>query len=153
MSQQANIVAFDGAAVPVTHTFVPVGASSGGQGGELTAMWREALTAVPEYAQIRVKTTKTKNLKSGVTRVAIVVEVPVMESISGQNAAGYTAAPKVAYINTIQVVGYFSERATIAEKRLARQLALNICGSVATSVAAVTTGPMPELIDQAISAS
>lgn len=153
MSQQANIVAFDGAAVPVTHTFVPVGAASGSPSGEFTAMWREALTAVPEYAQIRVKTTKVKNLKSGVTRVATVVEIPVMEAISGQNAAGYTAAPKVAYTNTVQVVGYFSERATIAEKRLARQLALNICGSIATSVAPVTTGPVPELIDQGISAS
>lgn len=153
MSQQANIVAFDGASTPVTHTFVPVGAASDGKSGELTAMWRESLVAVPEYAQIRVKTTKQKNAKSGVTRVATVVEVPVMESVSGQNAAGYTAAPKVAYTNTIQVVGYFSERATIAERRLARQLALNICGNIATSVAAVTTGPMPELIDQGISAS
>jgi len=89
-------------------------------------------------------------MKSGVYRVAISVTVPVMESIAGQNAAGYTAAPKVAYINTIQVIGYFHERSTIAERRLVRQLASNILGSIATSVAPVTTGPMPELIDQLI---
>lgn len=153
MSQQANIVAFDGAATPVAHTFVPIGAASDTKSGELVAQWRESLTTVPDYALIRVKTSKVRNAKSGVYRVATVVEIPVMESVSGQNAAGYTAAPKVAYVNTVQVVGYFHERATIAEKRLARQLAVNIAGSVATSVAPVTTGPVPELMDQNISAS
>lgn len=73
-----------------------------------------------------------------------------MEAVSGQNAAGYTAAPKVAYVNTVQIVGLFHERSTIAERRLVRQLALNIGGNISTSVAAVTTGPVPELIDQMI---
>lgn len=151
MSAQANIVAFDGAATPVTHTFLPIGSAANDK-GELQATWREGLTTVPAYAQIAVKTTQ-KRMNSGVYRVATVVEVPVMESISGQNAAGYTAAPKVAYVNTVQVVGFFHERSTIAERRLARQLAVNIAGSVSTSVAPVATGPVPELVDQLITAS
>lgn len=152
MSAQANIVAFDGAATPVSHTLVPVRSASDPSTGELVAEWREGLTTVPVYAQVRCKTTQ-KRMASGVWRVATVVEVPVMESVSGQNAAGYTAAPKVAYTNTVQVVGYFHERATITERRLARQLAINIAGSVSTSVTPVTTGPVPELIDQLITAS
>lgn len=151
MSAQSNIVAFDGATTPVTHTLVPIGASVDTRDG-LTAYWREGITTLPAYAQIRVKTTE-KRQNSGVYRVATVVEVPVMESVSGQNAAGYTAAPKVAYTNSFMLVGYFHERSTIAERRLIRQLALNIGGSVATSVAPVTTGPVPELVDQLISAS
>lgn len=152
MSAQANIVAFDGAASPVSHTLVPIRAAVDPKTGEIQAFWREALTTVPVYAQVRFMTS-LKRLKSGVYRVARVTEVPVMESISGQNAAGYTAVPKVAYTNTEQHVGFFSERSTITDRRLVRQLALNIGGSISTSVAAVTTGPVPELVDQLVSAS
>lgn len=152
MSAQANIVAYDGASTPVSHTLVPISSAKDPQTGEDVASWREGLTSVPDYAQVRC-TSRAKKSKTGVWRVVIQVEVPVMESISGQNSAGYTAAPKVAYTNTVQVVGFFHERSTIAERRLARQLAVNIAGSVATSVTPVTTGPVPELIDQLVTAS
>jgi hypothetical protein len=88
-----------------------------------------------------------ERLKSGVYRTEFQTVVPVMESISGQNAAGYTAAPKVAYENTINEIGFFHERSTVTDRRLARQMAVNVSGSVATSVAPVTTGPFPELFD------
>lgn len=152
MSAQANIVAFDGAATPVSHTLVPVRSATDPKTGELVAEWRESLATVPVYAQVRVST-RQKRLASGIYRVATIVEVPVMESVSGQNSAGYTAAPKVAYTNTMQLIGYFSERATIAEKRLVRQLAINIAGNISTSVTPVATGPVPELVDQLITAS
>jgi len=152
MSAQANIVAFDGAATPVTHTFVPFSSAKDPKLGELVADWREALSTVPAYAQITVQT-RQRRLPTGVYQMSIIVAVPVMEAVSGQNAAGYTAAPKVAYTNTVKVIGFFHERSTIAERRLARQLAVNIAGSVATSVAPVTTGVSPELLDQIITAS
>lgn len=151
MSAQANIIAFDGAATPMTHTFVPCN-STALNPDELVAGWREALTTVPTYAQIQVKTS-VRRMKNGIYRVAISAEVPVMESISGQNAAGYTAAPKVAYTNTVQLVGYFHERSSIAERRLARQLLLNIGGGIATTVTPVVTGPAAELVDQLITQS
>lgn len=152
MSAQANIIAFDGAATPVSHTLVPLGAYRDTKTNELVASWREAITTLPAYAQISCES-RANRLPSGVWKVQLNVTVPVMESVSGQNAAGYTAAPKVAYTNTVRVTGLFHERSTIAERRLARQLAINILGNVATSVAAVTTGPAPELVDQLISAS
>lgn len=148
MSAQANIVAFDGAPTPVSHTLVPAMIQPGVD-GELLAFYREALTTIPVYAQINARVSQ-RRLKSGIYRVALTVEQPVMEAVSGQNAAGYTAAPKVAYVNTVQIVGLFHERSTIAERRLVRQLALNIGGNISTSVAAVATGPVPELIDQMI---
>lgn len=150
MSAQANIIAFDGATTPVSHTFVPDGV--GVVDNEYQAKWSEKLTTVPDYAQVRVTQTR-KKLKSGVYRVATTVEVPVMESISGVNSSGYTAAPKVAYKDVVQVIGYHHERSTINGRRLARQLAINIAGSIATSVAPVVTGPAPELMDQLIIAS
>lgn len=151
MSTQANIVAFDGAASPVSHTFGPIGAKTDPTLGDVSA-WRETISSVPLYANARV-TTFNKKLKSGITRCELRVEVPVMESVSGQNAAGYTAAPKVAYTNQVSMVGYFSDRATAAERRLSRQILINIGNNVTTTVAAATSGVASELVDSGISGS
>nr|UJQ85024.1 MAG: hypothetical protein 2 [Leviviridae sp.] len=151
MGQQANIVVYDGASTPVAHTLVGDGVYRD-KDGTIRAIWKESLVGVPDYAQVRLTQTK-KKLPSGVFRVAQRIEIPVMESISGQNSSGYTAPPKVAYVDTVEEVGYFHERSTVTGRRLARQLSLNAAGNIATSVAAVTTGPGPELFDQLIQVS
>ncbi len=150
MSAQANIVAFDGAGTPVSHTFTPVDAYR--EIGVLVAEWRENLSTVPTYACPKVST-RLQKLKSGVYRASVRLEVPVMESVSGQNAAGYTAAPKVAHTITQEWVGYYHERATQADRKLGRQLLINILGNITTSVTPSSTGPVKELVDDLISAS
>lgn len=144
MAQIANIVAFDGAATPVAHTFLPVSVVR--EKDEVVADWREAVASVPVYAQARI-TMRLKRMNSGVYRVSSRVSVPVMETIGSQNAAGYTAAPKVAYENTVETIGYFHERSDLTGRRLVRQLAVNIDNGVATSVTPVTTGPIADLFD------
>lgn len=144
MSAISDIVAFDGAATPVSHTLKAISVTR--EKGKVSAEWRESTTGVPAYAQVRASMSIEK-LRSGVYKVEQRVVVPVMESISGQNAAGYTAAPKVAYENTLVTTGWFHERSDITGRRLARQLSVNITGSIATSVTPVTTGPLPELFD------
>jgi hypothetical protein len=144
MSAIAAITVFDGAATPVSHTLSPISVTRTGE--KVVALWRELTAGVPTYAQVRMQAS-IERLKSGVYRTEFQTVVPVMESISGQNAAGYTAAPKVAYENTINEIGFFHERSTVTDRRLARQMAVNVSGSVATSVAPVTTGPFPELFD------
>lgn len=147
MSQIANITVFDGAPTPVSHTLVAIEVTR--EKGKVSALWREQNAALPTYAQIRAQVT-LERLKSGVYKAESRVVVPVMESVSGQNAAGYTAAPKVAYENTVVVSGFFHERSDITGRRLVRQLAVNLLGNVATSVAPVTSGPLPELYDQLV---
>lgn len=144
MSAIANITVFDGAATPVSHTLVPVSVTR--DKGLVKAEWRESALGVPAYAQITASMTIEK-MKSGVYKVEQRVNVPVMESISGQNAAGYTAAPKVAYTNQVVTTGWYHERSDIAGRRLARQLAINLSGNIATSVTPLATGPLPELFD------
>jgi len=146
MTAQANIVAFDGAASPVSHTLVPE-SNSKESDGSLVAKWKESLAGVPDYAQVRCSMTKRK-LPSGVFRTTSRAEVPVMEAILNQNSSGYTAPPKVAYVDTVETVGYFHERGVVTGRRLARQLAVNIMGNISTTVTPVTTGPAPELFDQ-----
>jgi len=148
MSAISNIAVYDGAATPVLHTLVPVSITR--EAGSVEAVWRENVSNLPVYANVSVVMKLTK-LKSGVYRAYQRVAVPVMESVSGQNAAGYTAAPKVAYVNTYDSVGYFHERSDAAGRRLVRQLAINVQGNIGTSVAAATTGPLPELMDLLIS--
>ena len=144
MSAIANIVAFDGQATPVSHTFVA--ASVTREKNTITAAYKEAIAGVPDYAQGRV-TIKSSKLGSGVTKVETRVEFPVMESISGQNASGYTAAPKVAYTDTAIVTGLYADRSVIAGRRSVRQTAINIAGNISTSVTPATAGPVPEAMD------
>lgn len=147
MANIANIVAFDGATTPVSHTLMPVEVSR--DQGVSSASWRENLSAVPVNAQVTAGLT-LRTLKSGVLRSELTVDVPVMESVSGANAAGYTAAPKVAYSDRFTLIGYHHPRSTQASRRLARQLLLNIAGSISTSAAPVTTGPWPEVVDSLV---
>jgi len=144
MSAIANIVVFDGAPTPVSHTLVPISVTR--DSGKVTAEYRENTAGVPVYGQVRCTLTISKS-SNGVYKVENRTVVPVMESVSGQNAAGYTAAPKVAYENTVVTTGFFHERSDQVGRRLVRQLALNIDGSVSTSVTPVITGPIPELFD------
>lgn len=150
MSAQANIVAYDGAATPVSHTLLPMGAARLAD-GTMSAEWAERLATVPLGAQVSAATRK-RSLKSGVEQCGLTVKIPKLEVISGQ-LGGYVAPAKVAYENTIVVMGYFDQRATPDERQQAYQLALNIAGGIATSVAAATTGPSIELFKQSISAS
>lgn len=153
MSQIANIVVFDGASTPVSHTLVPVEVVKDPNTGAITATWREQNPGLPVYAQITARARLSKTKASGVWNTDFRVEVPVMESVAGQNAAGYTAAPKVAYVDTTGVYGHYHERGTIAGRRLSRQIALNIGNNISTSVAAATSGPLPELFDTLVSAT
>jgi hypothetical protein len=144
MSAIANIVAFDGAPTPASHTLLPVSVTK--EKGKVVASWREAAAGVPTIAQVRATMT-LEQLQSKIYKLTCRVEVPVQEVVTGSNSAGYSAAPKVAYINTVETTGLFHERSDVAGRRLARQLAINIDGSVSTSVTPVITGPVPELFD------
>lgn len=148
MSSIATITAFDGAATPVQHDLLPISVSR--EAGKVTAEYREDKPSIPVYAQVRVTLTQTKS-KNGVYRQDMRVVVPVMESIGTENSAGYTAAPKVAYENTVILTGYFHERSDSAGRKLARQLALNVASSIATSVTPASTGPIPDLFDKLVS--
>lgn len=138
MAAQANIVVFDGAGTPVSHTLVASGVEKQ-VGATTVADWAEQISTVPAYAQVRATQIKRK-LKSGVYQVTSRIEVPVMETVSGQNASGYTAPPKVAYTDRFELVSYTSERSVETTKRIAMQMLLNWMGNVSTTVTPVITG-------------
>lgn len=148
MAAMANIVVFDGAATPVSHTLVPIDTYLEKDGSQV-ARYREAITSLPDEAQVSA-ILKKKTLPSGVVAKEFRVSVPVMESIAGQNAAGYTAAPKVAYVDQVVVQTFSHPRSTPQGRRIARMLAVNMANNIATSVAAATSGPAVELLDNGV---
>lgn len=150
MSAQVNLVAFDGATTPVIHTLIPMGVTK--EAGATTAEWAERLASIPLNAQVTV-TTRERTLKDGRNQVSASTSVSVMESVSGPNAAGYTAAPAIAFTDVIVTTGYFSPRSPTVQRRLVRQMHVNSLNGVSTTVAPVTTGPIPELFDQQINPS
>lgn len=148
MASQVSFTVYDGASTPVAHVMVGEYVKALPD-GTIEAAWKETLSSLPDEAQVRV-VSRMKKLPSGVTRCSVRWFVPVMEAVNGANAAGYTAAPKVAYVDSFESVSYSSPRSTVAGKRLVRQLALNSNASVWTSVAAATSGPFVELHDMRV---
>lgn len=142
MAAQAPITVFDGAATPVSHVLNPVD-NKVDAGGTRVSIWRENVLTLPEEAQVRVELRQKKH-PSRVTETRIRVVVPVMESISGQNASGYTAAPKVAYEDTFEQVSYAHPRSTATSRQIAAQILRNLLNNVSTSVTPVATGVVKE---------
>lgn len=142
MAQQANITVFDGASTPVVHTLQGDNVEKSTLG--TIASWIEQLSSVPGYAQVRAMLIKRK-LKSGVMHCVNRIEVPVMESVSGQNASGYTAPPKVAYVDRFEFVSYTDQRSTETSKRIAMQMLLNWSNNVTTTVTPVSAGIVADL--------
>ena len=147
MSGIANITVFDGASTPVSHTLLPISITRVKE--KITAVWREGIAGLPVEAQVRM-TAELSLLKSGVWECKWTVETPVMEAVTNQNAAGYTAAPKVAYEDKMILIEYAHPRSTVTSRRLNRQLGVNVSGNISTSVAAATSGPFSELFDQLV---
>lgn len=142
MAQQANITVYDGAATPVLHTLASVDNTVLKDGTRLS-VWRENLPTLPTAAQVRAEL-RQRVLPSGVTETRFRVVFPVMEATAGQNAAGYTAAPKVAYEDPYETVSYAHPRSTPASRAIAAQAGRNIANNVFTSVPAVSAGVMKD---------
>lgn len=142
MSQQANITVFDGASTPVSHSLITDGVSR--EGDLVTASWKESLSGVPDYAQVRFWQLRQK-LRSGVTKVTNRVDVPIMESVSGVNAQGYTAPPKIANVERAEFLVYAHPRSVETNRRLCQQILINLLSNVSTTVTPAQTGPVCEL--------
>lgn len=142
MAQQANITVFDGAATPVLHTLIPADNKVLKDGTRFVS-WRENIATLPTQAQVSVEL-RQRVYPTGVVETRAAVLVPVMESISGVNAQGYTASPKVAYVDKVEYVQYNHPRSTVSSRRLAAQILRNLISNVSTTVPAVSAGVVDE---------
>lgn len=119
MAQIANIVVADGATTPVNHTFVPISSRP-------SAMYREQIASLALVGQGVVDISNNSAANASLQRVRVKLALPALETISGENAAGYTASPKVAYTNTVMVEFIMPARGTVQQRKDLRTLVMNL---------------------------
>lgn len=119
MAQIANIAIADGASSPVTHTFFPLASKP-------DALYRESLSALPLVGQGIVSLVNRSPANAQLQRVRIKLELPALETATGNNAEGYTAAPKVAYTNSVVVDMILPARGTVQQRKDLRVMLSNL---------------------------
>lgn len=144
MASQANITVFDGAGTPVSHTFAPID-NKVLKDGTRYALWREYNAALPTEACQYIECYQ-KKLAGGVLETKWFVYTPVMESVGSQNAAGYTAPPKVAYYEKDGYVKQSHPRSTGAIRNTNTQMLRNLISNVAVTTPAVAAGVVYETV-------
>lgn len=117
MSAIAPIVIKDGAATPADRTFTPVKTA-------LPAVWRENLSTLPESGMLKL-VVNTQQQANGLVRARVSLTAPAMETATGGNSEGYTAAPKVAYSTVGYVEFMLPPRATTQQIKDVRVLLSN----------------------------
>lgn len=128
----ANIVINDGQASPVAHTFQPQDRVPAGGG----VVFQDIAGGVPDaYPTIILRGQMSPN---GVFRAWRMIEVPVMETVSGTNAQGYQALSKRAMVLRARTEYTIDARASLAARNdlIAYDRNLNV----------PTTGQLVELL-------
>lgn len=111
-----NITISDGAATPVAHTFSPIGKDDKG------VIWLEQTTPAPlsPIGAYRIGYRQSKSLnvtgQGGVSKLVMTLALPKLETL-GNNSAGYTPAPTIAYRNVARLEIDMPERSTGQERK------------------------------------
>jgi hypothetical protein len=127
MAAMANLLVKDDATSPVEITFIPVTDTP-------SPFYRASMAGVPFEGQPRVTLT-SERLKNGSYKWTAKVEVPVMETLVAGTAAGYQAAPKVAYVNTIIFSMFVDARSTVADRANLLKIAVGIIQGASSTTA------------------
>lgn len=146
MATQANLLVKDDTNTSIT--LYPVSSDLGGKG----MAWRSNISGVPIDGQIRLTVTRTRLAKGGF-KVTEKLEVPKMETLLTSSASGYTAAPKVAYVDT-RITSTFSTGRTVNSDlanltRMGIHISTGASSTAATEVdcAAGASGAMLAVVD------
>lgn len=122
MADIANLAIQDGKATPLTHTFYPL--KSG-----MDAAWRTSDSALPLIGQETVNA-RIKRLPSGINVVTLTLDGPALETATGANSSGYTAAPKVGYVNRVKVEFMLPDRGLSSQRKDLRVLLIDLLSEV-----------------------
>lgn len=131
MAQIAPIAIADGKTpTALTHTFQPVSTAP-------VAEYREAIASLPLIGQGMLTCENRSPSTAALQRVKLKLALPALEVVTGQNSAGYTGAPKVAYTNTVMVEFLLPVRGTVDQRKDLRVLLAN----------ALLNGQVVDLVD------
>lgn len=110
MAQLATLSVFDSQATPVAHVFAPANHSAS------DFIWRETGTSSVLNAMVLTLSKLPMKKGSDLEKSRVKLVMPVLETITGSNSSGYTAAPRLAY--TLQSIVDFitPTRATSSQR-------------------------------------
>lgn len=110
MSVFTTMSIYDALATPVAHQFVPLDHQAD------SYTWRESGTGSVLSAMV-INFAKLKSkVGSGLERYRLKYFMPVLETVTGANALGYTAAPRLAYSLQATSEWIVPSRATIQQR-------------------------------------
>lgn len=114
-----NIVLPDAQATPVNHTFQPSGYDAK---GKYVFVDRSASNAVGNW-MIKIDVTQPQAITAnGTYRYKLELHEPVLEVLGAENAAGYVAAPSVAYVPRVFVEFVLPDRANLQNRKDIRKM-------------------------------
>lgn len=124
MSAVANIVLNDAQATPVAHTFIPLGPDVNG------VWWWEDQTGTSPIGYNRISMSLSRaslgqpssNAGERTTRIKVGIHTPKLETL-GNNSAGITPPPTVAYIPRCNVEFILSDRSSLQDRKDLRKYA------------------------------
>lgn len=116
MSAIAAIAISDGA---VSHTFNPVSSTP-------DPFYRDSQAGLALVGQPTIKTRCQLDKGSGLNKVTVTITCPALELVTGQNSAGYTAAPKVGYEHKAIVTLILPSRGTSSQRVNLRSFLVNL---------------------------
>ena len=120
MSNIADIIAYDGAATPVAHTFAPVTIDGS------VAKFADRSGGIPVgYPVVWIDAREPRN-GSPLWKSTMTVMVPTLEQTSPSTATGIQPAPTVAYFHTTKIDWLFPVRGTLQERKNQRSFTVNL---------------------------
>lgn len=117
MAAVSAITLVDGSTV--SNTFTPIDVAEGG------AIYRKDDISVPLSGQWLV-TTKVSKPKGGLVRTQLLVDIPVMEILTGTTPAGYEPMQKVSYYERVKIEFISPLKGAEGVRKNARVLASNL---------------------------
>ena len=118
----------DGKSTPVTHTFATK------QNDGRVTLWEDRASGVPiGYPVLRISTSDSKTIR----RVNMDLSIPTLESVSGANPAGFTPAPRVAYVHRFKGEFLLPQRGALAERADVLVMAKNILANAIANAVVV----------------
>lgn len=118
MSDISTITIADGKGTPENHVYQPINSGN-------DSLFRTATSTLPLIGQELI-TAKIKKVNPNVNSVVVGIELPALETATDANSSGYTAAPKVAYVNRVTMTFMLPTRGTAAQRTDLRTLAKNL---------------------------
>lgn len=109
MASFANIVIADGQTTPVNHTFAVK------SNDNRVSKYEDRVGGVPiGYGKLTFTVTDVNKYNR---RVALSIEIPVLEAVSGSNPSGFTPAAAVAYYNKVDISFVTNNRSTVQNRK------------------------------------